>query len=75
MAAAYAFHISRNHPFLDGNKRASLAAMLIFLLDNGLRLETSDEDVYNTIYSLAAGSLSKEGLTHWVTHHVVTIDG
>lgn len=69
MAAAYAFHVSRNHPFIDGNKRASLAALLIFLLDNGLRLTASEEDVYATIYNLAAGSITKDALTRWVEAH------
>jgi prophage maintenance system killer protein len=39
MAAAYAFHICKNHPFVDGNKRAGFAAMLAFLTDNGWRFE------------------------------------
>jgi death-on-curing protein len=69
MAAAYAFHISRNHPFMDRNKRASLAAMLIFLLDNDLRLTASEADVYETIYNLAAGSVTKDALIRWVEAH------
>ena len=44
MAAAYAFHICQNHPFVDGNKRAGTAAMIAFLADNGWKLDaTADE--------------------------------
>lgn len=43
MAAAYLFHIVKNHPFLDGNKRVGLEAALLFLEINGLSIETTDE--------------------------------
>ena len=45
MAAAYLFHLARNHPFIDGNKRAALAAALVFLELNDLSIDAPDETV------------------------------
>jgi len=69
MAAAYAFHISHNHPFADGNKRAALAAMLAFLVDNGWRLNAEGDEVYGVIMRLAASELSKDELSEWVAQN------
>jgi death-on-curing protein len=60
MAAAYAFHISQNHPFVDGNKRTALASALVFLELNGLSISDSEEKLYEAMMSLAAGGLGKE---------------
>lgn len=46
MAAAYLFHIVRNHPFVDGNKRAGLLAALVFLDVNGISIEHPSDDLY-----------------------------
>ncbi len=59
MAAAYAFHICQNHPFVDGNKRTSLASALVFLDMNGKRVTDTAGKLYNAMMSLAAGQLSK----------------
>src|SRR6476661_4333770 len=45
MAAAYLFHITKNHPFVDGNKRAGLATMILFLNLNGLKLQADKNEV------------------------------
>lgn len=66
MAAAYAFHICKNHPFIDGNKRAAVAAMIAFLADNGWRFNASADAAEPVILSLASGSLDKPALTAWV---------
>ncbi|MCC6426945.1 MAG: type II toxin-antitoxin system death-on-curing family toxin [Phycisphaerales bacterium] len=66
MAAAYAFHIGKNHPFVDGNKRAAFAAMLAFLTLNAWKLDAEPDDAERTILSLAGGTLGKEELTTWV---------
>ncbi len=65
MAAAYAFHICRNHPFLDGNKRAALAAMVAFVSDNGWSFDAITDEAEPVIVQLAAGSMDKGGFTKW----------
>ena len=65
LAAAYAFGISSNPPFVDGNKRTALVVSFAFLDVNGLEVTASQEDAYLTILSLAAGETSEEQLTNW----------
>lgn len=65
MAAAYAFHICRNHPFVDGNKRAGTAAMIAFLSDNGWSFDASTDEAESVILQLAAGKLDKHEFTRW----------
>jgi len=62
MAAAYAFHICQNHPFIDGNKRVALASSLVFLDINGYELNCKDETLYNKIMDVAKGETKKEEL-------------
>jgi death on curing protein len=69
MAAAYAFHICKNHAFADGNKRSALAAMVGFLALNDWRLDASNEDAEEIILRLAAGSIDKNYLTDWTASH------
>ena len=69
-AAAYAFGISKNHPFIDGNKRTSLVAMETFLRINGFKLKTTPEEKYLIFIQLAEGTLSEVGLEHWIRDHV-----
>lgn len=66
MAAAYAVHLARNHPFVDGNKRVALAAMLIFLELNGRPLHVEREELYAVMMAVAEGRLSKRGLVSWL---------
>lgn len=66
LAAAYAFGISRNHPFIDGNKRVALAAARTFLLINGADLEASQDEKYGTFLRLAEGGLSEDELEAWI---------
>ena len=60
MAAAYAFHICQNHPFVDGNKRTALASALVFLDMNGKGIIDETGKFYDAMMSLAAGQLSKQ---------------
>jgi death-on-curing protein len=69
LAASYAFGISRNHPFLDGNKRTSLVVAELFLDLNGLELTASDAECVTTFLQLAAGDLTEEQLTEWIARH------
>ncbi len=66
LAASYALGISRNHPFLDGNKRTSLVVAELFLELNGLTLDASDADCVTTFLALAAGELAEEDLARWI---------
>ena len=59
MAAAYLFHICKNHPFLDGNKRAGLAAALMFLGLNGYRVTADGDDLAEMVLAVASGRLGK----------------
>ena len=70
MAAAYAFHICMNHPFLDGNKRAATAAMIAFLSDNGWKFDATADEAEPAILQLAAGSLDKLEFTNWAREHM-----
>ena len=63
MAAGYLFHLCKNHPFVDGNKRTALATAELFLLVNGYRLKTNDAETERITVSVADGTLSKEELT------------
>lgn len=60
MAAAYAFHISQNHPFIDGNKRTALAAALVFLELNGISISDPDCKLYDAMIGIANGTLNKK---------------
>jgi death on curing protein len=62
MAAAYAYHIVENQPFLDGNKRTALAAALVFLDLNGFAVEEPKGELYDLMMDIAAKRLDKKGL-------------
>jgi death-on-curing protein len=69
LAASYAFGISRNHPFLDGNKRTSLVVAELFLALNGYALTASDTRCVTTFLLLAAGEITEEELAEGITAH------
>ncbi len=66
MAAAYAYGLASNHPFVDGNKRAAFMAMIIFLELNGVAFAPDRGQAAAAIISLAAGEISEDGLTRWI---------
>lgn len=70
LAAAYAFGLSRNHPFVDGNKRTAAVACEVFLELNGHHLLASDEDLYPLFMALAAGEVDEPALVQWLREHV-----
>jgi death-on-curing protein len=70
LAAAYAFGIARNHPFLDGNKRTAAVVSETFLSINGYTLDTSDAELVVVFLALAAGGLSQEELASWFREHL-----
>ena len=65
MAAAYAYGIARNHPFVDGNKRTALVVSRTFLLINGYQIRAPKEDRLKTFLALAEGSLPEDALAAW----------
>ena len=66
LAAAYAYGIARNHPFVDGNKRTSLLALYTFLGINGVDFIVPEADAAAMILALAAGEVSEESLARWI---------
>jgi death on curing protein len=62
MAAAYAFHIAQNQPFLDGNKRTGLVAALVFLDLNGVTVLDAEEKLYDAMIAIAERRMDKDGL-------------
>jgi death-on-curing protein len=70
MAAAYAFHISQNHPFVDGNKRAAAGAMIAFLSNNGWVFDAIADEAEPVLLRLAAGEIDKAEFTEWLRSHV-----
>jgi death on curing protein len=66
LAAAYATGIARNHPFIDGNKRAAFLAIELFLEKNGFELTVDKVEATTTIFELAAGDLDEGSLAKWI---------
>jgi death on curing protein len=66
LAAGYAFGLSRNHPFFDGNKRVAFVALSVFLGLNGHRLRTRQEEVVSEMLALAAGERTEDELAEWI---------
>lgn len=73
LAAAYAFGLAKNHPFLDGNKRIALTAAGVFLRINGLRLIASEPDTVITVLRLAAGEIGEEEFADWIAANVAPV--
>jgi death-on-curing protein len=69
LAAAYAFGLVRNHPYVDGNKRVALVVMVAFLERNGLELTAPNAEALSTIRALATGELAEDELTLWIEAH------
>lgn len=65
LAAAYAYGLTRNHGFADGNKRTAWVVARLFLADNGYRLRFGTPDAVQTVEALAAGTLGEKELAGW----------
>ena len=71
MAAAYAYHLCQNHPFLDGNKRTALACALVFLELHGVRLRDPKGRLKQAMLEMASGQMEKlafAALLHQLSH-------
>jgi death on curing protein len=66
LAAAYAYGIARNHPFIDGNKRAAFIAMVLFLRKNRIPFAPPQAEATSIILALASGEVSEASLTRWI---------
>jgi death on curing protein len=69
LAAAYAFGIARNHPFVDGNKRTAFVAAELFLVLNGLELNADDGECVVTMLAVAAGQMDEATFARWLRAH------
>ncbi len=74
LAAAYAFGVARNHPFIDGNKRAALVAAEGFLFINGFEVEATDAQLVELILSLAAGDISESAVAEWLRQRLIGVN-
>lgn len=70
LAAAYGFGIARNHPFVDGNKRAALLAIVTFLGLNGIDFVANEAEAVVIIRDLAAGQVDEAGLARWISDNL-----
>lgn len=66
LAAAYAFGIIRNHPFVDGNKRTAFLAAYVFLDLNGWELMAHEDEAVAAVLALAAGEIQEAGFSEWL---------
>ncbi|GAA4812578.1 type II toxin-antitoxin system death-on-curing family toxin [Sphingosinicella ginsenosidimutans] len=71
LAAAYAFGIARNHPFVDGNKRTAAVIGETFLNLNGLQLDVGNAELVVQYLALAAGEVSEEEMAGWLRERIV----
>jgi death-on-curing protein len=70
LAAAYGVGLAKNHPFVDGNKRAAFLAVGLFLALNGHRLVASQAEATLTMLAVAAGDLSEDDFAAWIRTHL-----
>jgi len=73
LAAAYAFGLSRNHGFLDGNKRTAFVVAYVFLLDHGYDLKATDEQAVTTMLAVAANEMTEVELAVWFRGYIEVI--
>lgn len=70
LAAAYAFGIARNHPFVDGNKRTAAVVSVAFLFLNAANFSATPAELTVAFLALAAGELSEEEMADWFRRHL-----
>ena len=71
LAAAYAFDVARNHPFVDGNKRTAWVLARLFLMINAHKIAFDKEDAVRTVLALAAGDSTEHELADWFRTRLV----
>lgn len=70
IAASYGYGLARNHPFVDGNKRAAFLCIGLFLAINVHRLSADSLDAIRKIVALASGELPEQELAKWITSNM-----
>jgi death-on-curing protein len=75
LAACYGVGLAKNHPFVDGNKRAAFLAIGLFLALNGRRLVATQADATLTMLGVAAGTVDEAALADWIRRHSVSRGG
>ena len=70
LAAAYGFGLAKNLPFVDGNKRAAFAAIIVFMAKNAAPIDPAPADATRVIMELAAGQLTETELTAWISQNL-----
>ena len=71
LAAAYGLGLAKNHPFIDGDKRAAFLAVGLFLMKNGQRLVVSQAEATATVLGLAGSEITEEAFAAWIRAHAV----
>ena len=73
LAAAYAFGIISNHPFVDGNKRTGFLAAYVFLVLNGWELDAAESHAVEAVLDLATGKIDEPAFSMWLEDHSVEV--
>ncbi|MDT9233963.1 MULTISPECIES: type II toxin-antitoxin system death-on-curing family toxin [Limnospira] len=71
MAAAYGYSLTKNHPFIDGNKRTAFAVMATFLLVNGYLLNVPETEVVTIMERLSTDQKTQQSLAEWLAHNSI----
>lgn len=71
LAAAYAYGVARNHPYVDGNKRTAWVLARVFLAINGIKLKFEAQNAIDMMLELASGELAEEHVAAWFKRHIV----
>lgn len=71
-AAAYLFHLAKNHPFIDGNKRVALAAALLFLWMNGVEVDADEDELTDLVLGVAEGRVTKPEVSAFLERNART---
>ncbi len=69
LGAAYLFGITKNHPFIDGNKRTALSVLGLFLAMNRYKIVATDEALFHVVLRVADGSLSEQDFARWLSEN------
>jgi death on curing protein len=72
-AAALGESLIINHPFIDGNKRTGMLGMATFLLENGIRIETNENELYEMIIRISTGEKNFEQIIEWLKNNTVKL--
>jgi death-on-curing protein len=69
LAAAYAFGLMQDHPYVDGNKRTALVVLVAFLDLNGVEVTATSGEAFEVVLAVAAGEMTEAELADWIEGH------